>query len=117
MVRLQGTLATKVLRKKRPELIPVIDTQAIFGAYMGPTWPGNPASGDSTDSMLMITEAPDRIVYDLRRDENAVAWTRLRALEPGRRLTEIFDMVWWSYFRIRQPYARQTRRELMAIQS
>jgi Family of unknown function (DUF6308) len=29
-----ASVATKVLHKKRPELIPILDNQAIFGAYM-----------------------------------------------------------------------------------
>src|SRR5215475_12931669 len=31
--------ATKVLHKKRPSLIPILDNQAIFGAYLDPRWP------------------------------------------------------------------------------
>jgi hypothetical protein len=34
-----ASMATKVLHKKRPELIPILDNQAIFGAYMNPHWP------------------------------------------------------------------------------
>jgi hypothetical protein len=30
-----ASLATKALHKKRPHLIPVLDNQAIFGAYIG----------------------------------------------------------------------------------
>ena len=39
-----ASLATKVLHKKRPDLIPILDNQAIFGAYMSATWPATPAS-------------------------------------------------------------------------
>ena len=35
-----ASVATKVLHKKRPRLIPILDDQAIFGAYMNPRWPG-----------------------------------------------------------------------------
>ena len=34
-----ASVATKVLHKKRPELIPILDNQAIFGAYMYSSWP------------------------------------------------------------------------------
>ena len=34
-----ASLATKTLHKKRPALIPILDNQAIFGAYMNPSWP------------------------------------------------------------------------------
>ncbi len=32
-----ASVATKVLHKKRPALIPILDNEAIFGAYMSPT--------------------------------------------------------------------------------
>lgn len=35
---LAASVATKVLHKKRPALIPILDNQAIFGAYMNPRW-------------------------------------------------------------------------------
>lgn len=31
-----ASMATKVLHKKRPDLVPMLDNQAIFGAYMNP---------------------------------------------------------------------------------
>ena len=31
-----ASVATKVLHKKRPDLIPILDNEAIFGAYMNP---------------------------------------------------------------------------------
>ena len=34
-----ASVATKVLHKKRPALIPILDNEAIFGSYMSPTWP------------------------------------------------------------------------------
>ena len=34
-----ASVATKVLHKKRPKLIPILDNEAIFGAYMNPKWP------------------------------------------------------------------------------
>jgi Family of unknown function (DUF6308) len=45
-----GFAATKVLHKKRPALIPVLDNEAIFGAYMSPSWPEQRASMDSVYS-------------------------------------------------------------------
>ena len=39
--------ATKVLHKKRAALIPILDNQAIFGAYLDPRWPARPSSQDS----------------------------------------------------------------------
>ena len=34
-----SSVATKVPHKKRPKLIPILDDEAIFGAYMNPKWP------------------------------------------------------------------------------
>jgi hypothetical protein len=34
-----ASLATKTLHKKRPALIPILDNQAILGAYMNAPWP------------------------------------------------------------------------------
>jgi hypothetical protein len=45
-----ASVATKVLHKKRPALIPILDNEAIFGAYMSPTWPERRASMDSVYS-------------------------------------------------------------------
>ena len=42
-----ASVATKVLHKKRPKLIPILDNEAIFGAYMSPEWPEKLASTDS----------------------------------------------------------------------
>jgi hypothetical protein len=35
-----ASVATKVLHKKRPKLILILDNEAIFGAHMNPKWPG-----------------------------------------------------------------------------
>jgi Family of unknown function (DUF6308) len=43
-----ASLATKTLHKKRPALIPVLDNQAIFGAYMNPNWPERRSLADTT---------------------------------------------------------------------
>ena len=42
-----ASVATKILHKKRPALIPILDNQAIFGAYMNPQWPSKPSRADS----------------------------------------------------------------------
>ena len=46
-----ASLATKVLHKKRPALIPVMDNQAIFGAYMNPDWPQQPPGSDTVKDL------------------------------------------------------------------
>lgn len=79
-----ASLATKTLHKKRPALIPVLDNQAIFGAFMNPLWPERRSSADTIKSLPRIKEALDWIAVDLTRPENSEAWPALQALEPER---------------------------------
>jgi len=100
-----ASLATKTLHKKRPSLVPVLDNLAIFGAYMNPRWPENKALADTIKSQARIGEALDWITRDLARPENAATWAELHATEPERSRIELFDMVWWMYFRALEPVA------------
>ena len=52
-----ASVATKVLHKKRPRLIPILDNQAIFGAYMNPRWPQAPSLAESVKALPRIREA------------------------------------------------------------
>jgi hypothetical protein len=101
-----ASVATKVLHKKRPDLIPILDNQAIFGAYMNPDWPQKPARSDSIKSQDWICSALDWITFDLNRIENASVWSRLHLIEPARSRIQLFDSVWWTYFRMTQPVLR-----------
>jgi hypothetical protein len=98
--------ATKVLHKKRPALIPILDNQAIFGAYLDPRWPARRSSQDSVYGAQAVRAALDRLVVDLNRPENQTAWQALARMEPGRSRIELFDMVWWMYFRELEPAQR-----------
>jgi hypothetical protein len=98
-----ASLATKTLHKKRPALIPVLDNQAIFGAYMNSQWPDKPSLTDTIKDVSSIKEALDWIRHDLVRPENALVWPHLHAIEPERSRIELFDMVWWMYFRQIEP--------------
>lgn len=98
-----ASVATKVLHKKRPSTIPILDNQAIFGAYMNPAWPEGPSFTASVYSQHLIREALEWIWADLVAAENQTAWQRLRELEPARSRVELFDMVWWMYFRRLEP--------------
>ena len=62
-----ASVATKLLHKKRPELIPVLDNMAIFGAYMNRLWPERAALADTIKAMPRIKEALDWIVFDITR--------------------------------------------------
>ena len=99
------SVATKVLHKKRPGLIPILDNQAIFGAYLNPAWPGVPSGRQSVYSNARILAAVEAIHADVVRPENQATWRSLQARRPGRTRVELFDMVWWSYFRRFEPVA------------
>lgn len=98
-----ASVATKVLHKKRPDLIPLLDNQAIFGAYMNEDWPQKPARRNSVKSAEWIFSALNWIAFDISRPENALAWEALEAIEPSRTRIQLFDSVWWMYFRKEQP--------------
>src|SRR5208337_561988 len=53
------SIATKVLHKKSPALIPILDNQAIFGAYMNPYWRKQKSSQDSVKDQHRIERALD----------------------------------------------------------
>jgi hypothetical protein len=98
-----ASVATKILHKKRPALIPILDNQAIFGAYMNPAWPDTPSRADSIYDRRRIREALDWIHEDLTRAENQSVWQALHQIEPGRSRIELFDMVRWTHFRRVEP--------------
>lgn len=100
-----ASLATKTLHKKRPALIPVLDNQAIFGAYMNPLWPEKRSLADTIKAVPRIKEALDWIAVDLTRLENTEIWPALQVVEPERSRIELFDMVWWMHFRRVEPVA------------
>lgn len=111
MAQLPGfasSVASKVLHKKRPAIIPVLDNQAIYGAYMNPDWnpPVKLARTDSIKDERLICRALDWITFDLNRPENAEAWGCLQSLEPFHSRIQLFDSVWWMYFRKIQPIVR-----------
>lgn len=98
-----ASLATKTLHKKRPALIPVLDNQAIFGAYMNPHWPEQRSLAETIKARVRIKEALDWISEDLTRPENAAVWADLQRIDPDRSWIELFDMVWWMHFRALEP--------------
>ncbi len=100
-----ASLATKTLHKKRPALIPILDNHAIFGAYMNPSWPTERSGDVSVKDVRRIREALERIYVDLTRPENDEVWRLLQGLQLSRSRIELFDMVWWTHFRRREPVA------------
>ncbi len=100
-----ASVATKVLHKKRPATVPILDNQAIFGAYMNADWPNRRSAADSVYGRNRIREALEWIRTDLTAPLNRDAWAELQQLEPARTRIELFDMVWWMYFRHLEPVA------------
>ena len=58
-----------------------------------------------TAANARIKEALDWIAVDLTRPENASVWPQLQAIEPARSRIDLFDMIWWMYFRQVEPVA------------
>src|SRR5581483_425066 len=112
-----ASVATKTLHKKRPALIPLLDNQAIFGAYMNARWPKQPSSMETIKDVSRIKEALVWITYDLTRSENEAIWPELRTIEPERSKIELFDMIWWIYFRRLEPVERALVGSTPAISS
>ena len=98
-----ASVATKVLHNKRSFLVPILDNEAIFGAYMNPRWPEAKASQDSIYSVSRIREGIEWIYIDVTRPENRSAWEALTKAAPERSRIEVFDMIWWMHFRTLQP--------------
>lgn len=101
-----SSIATKVLHKKRPALIPILDNQAIYGAYMNPMWPSQRSRTETVKGLTRIRTALDWIHTDLIRSENRDTWAALQRMEPKRSRIQLFDMVWWTYFRHVEPVRR-----------
>jgi hypothetical protein len=101
-----ASVATKVLHKKRLDLIPILDNQAIFGAYMNPDWPDKPALSYSIKDKNWILKALEWIAFDITRPENDGVWDTLKSIEPARSRIQLFDSIWWMYFRTTQPVSR-----------
>lgn len=70
---------------------------------MNQKWPATKARQDSIKDQWRIEQALEWITIDLIREENAAVWSQLKSIEPHRTLIEIFDSVWWMYFRKLEP--------------
>ncbi len=58
-----------------------------------------PSSQDSVYGVAAVQSAIDQLAVDLTSPENLSSWQALAAMQPGRSRIELFDMVWWMYFR------------------
>jgi len=89
---------TKVLHKKRPQLIPIIDRHMVIGwyyaGYSGPKKWG-------IDRMVEVTE---RIKEDMRRNRDPLQELQKELVKAGINLTRVrlFDVVLWEAYRGRE---------------
>jgi hypothetical protein len=103
-----ASVPTKVLHKRRPPLIPILDNEAIFGAYMSPTWQEQRALDDSVYSPSRIREALDWISSTSLGPENRDVWPARAQAHPARTRIELFDIARWMRLLSIQPVARPT---------
>lgn len=85
------SVATKLLHKKRPDLLPVLDNQAIFISYLGEKEP------DWRNCGPAVRRALEAIQRDLRHPSNEAGWAALSAEWPWLTRVELFDIIWWEY--------------------
>jgi hypothetical protein len=70
---------------------------------MNPRWPEQRSSTETIKSTARVHEALKWITADLVHPENAATWAALSDIEPERSQIELFDCVWWIYFRRLEP--------------
>jgi hypothetical protein len=95
-----SSLATKVLHKKRPATIPILDNQAIFGTLLSKKWaPGREPRGSSVSNETRIGHALETIHSIVSCDQNEVVFQRLEERHPALTRIQLFDKIWWSFIR------------------
>jgi hypothetical protein len=105
-----ASVATKLLHKKRPHFVPVLDNQSISGAYLNPTWPNTQATAETVKQRDRIRSALLAVRSALQ--DNGASLAELQKDYPERTMIELFDMVWWMYFREQEQKAgRREERE------
>ena len=85
---------TKVLHKKRPQLIPIIDGQMVIG------WYNARHSGPKKSGIDRMVEVTERIREDMRRNTDPLRELQKELVEAGINLTRVrlFDMVLWEAY-------------------
>jgi hypothetical protein len=79
---------------------------------MNPRWPERRSSTDTVKTTARIREALEWIAHDLNRPENKNTWAALAEMEPERTRIQLFDCVWWIYFRQIEPVPPPAKSEL-----
>jgi hypothetical protein len=95
-----SSLATKVLHKKRPATIPVLDNSAIYATLCSDTWErGQVPRGQSVRARSRIADALERVHGVVSDPANRASWETLERAWPSYTRIELFDMAWWAYVR------------------
>lgn len=94
---IRSALATKVLHPKRRASVPILDNQAIYGAFMTLGFvPGDAYKGYGTRQETKIKGALLKVRECLRDETNTRGWSVLENNYPDLKRVELFDMVWWA---------------------
>ena len=95
-----SSLATKVLHKKRPATVPVLDNAAIYATLCSATWErGTVPRGATVRDHKRIAEALGRVHAVVSDPANTAAWETLESEWLTLTRIEVFDMAWWAYVR------------------
>lgn len=90
---------SKVVHRRRRDTVPILDRQAISGAYMSTSWtPGDSHQGHSP-SRAQVFETIAAIAADLKATDNESSWNAAEVAWPTLTRVEQFDVLWWSIWR------------------
>ena len=95
-----SSLATKVLHKKRPATVPILDNRAIYGTLLSDTWiPGKKPTSNSVRRGQTIALALETIYTIVSAPKNEPAFVELEKRFPDLTRIQLFDKVWWAFIR------------------
>lgn len=95
-----SSLATKMLHKKRPATVPVLDDAAIFATFCSDPWQrGVVPPGEPVRDRERVADALDRVHTVVSDPANATAWEALEHEWPKFTRIELLDRAWWAYVR------------------
>lgn len=94
-------IASKMMHPKRRELVPVLDNQAIFGAFAHRSWrKWDPPKSVSTVKTAAKVAPALELIFDAVSDEaNAECWAALEKAWPDYTRIQLFDQCWWACLR------------------
>ena len=95
-----SSLATKILHKKRPAAVPILDNRAIYGSLMSETWkPGMDPKANSVRFGPSIGRALETIYSIVADPRNEPAFVDLEEHFSNLSRIQLFDKIWWAFIR------------------